>query len=116
LSANSDASANVRLLMYLLRSSYWISCQVESIAFDMDYRSRISRKKFEDACADLHDKFAQPILDAISKAGLDIVSYLISGIYNLQFCNRKTSRASSLLAERRERRWSKMPSRKQLES
>src|ERR1700761_14222 len=54
--------------------------QVESLAFDVDYRSKISRQKFEDACADLQDKFAQPILDAIAKAGLTVVRLFRSSI------------------------------------
>lgn len=65
LSANAEASASV-----------------ESIAFDVDYRSKISRTTFEAACADLKPRFAQPILDAITNAGLtldDISSVILTG-------------------------------------
>ncbi|KAI5119564.1 hypothetical protein M0805_005628 [Coniferiporia weirii] len=65
LSANTDATATI-----------------ESIAFDVDYRSKVSRSAFETACADLKPKFSQPILDAIRNAGLtldDITSVILTG-------------------------------------
>jgi hypoxia up-regulated 1 len=48
---------------------------VESIAFDIDYKSKMTRAAFEQACDDLKPRFAQPILDAIAHAGLTLVSY-----------------------------------------
>lgn len=65
LSANTEATASV-----------------ESIAFDIDYKTRVSRTAFEDACSDLRPKFAQPILDAIINAGLtldNITSVILTG-------------------------------------
>ncbi|TDL26892.1 actin-like ATPase domain-containing protein [Rickenella mellea] len=55
---------------------------VESVAFDIDYRSKVTRTNFEAACEDLRGRFAQPILDAISNAGLtldDIKSVILAG-------------------------------------
>lgn len=47
--------------------------QVESIAFDIDYRAKVTRSEFETACKDLQLKFAKPIFDALSNAGLSLV-------------------------------------------
>lgn len=55
---------------------------VESIAFDKDFRAKITRAAFESACDDLHSRFAQPILDALSNANLtvdDITSVILFG-------------------------------------
>ncbi|KAF8622291.1 hypothetical protein AX15_007154 [Amanita polypyramis BW_CC] len=53
LSANSEAVA-----------------QVESVAWDLDLRTKITREQFEEACADLKSQFAAPIYDALANAGL----------------------------------------------
>ncbi|TFY61102.1 hypothetical protein EVJ58_g4721 [Rhodofomes roseus] len=62
LSANSDATASV-----------------ESLAWDIDYRSKITRADFEIACKDLKGEFARPIFDALASAGmtLDSISSVI---------------------------------------
>lgn len=54
----------------ILSTNMEASSSIESIAFDMDFRTKITRAAFEDACADLHPRFAQPILDALTHAGL----------------------------------------------
>jgi hypoxia up-regulated 1 len=46
---------------------------VESIAWDIDYKSKMSREQFENACADLKPKFIEPITEAIANAGLTLV-------------------------------------------
>jgi hypoxia up-regulated 1 len=46
---------------------------VESVAFDIDYRSKVTRKEFESACSDMKLRFAKPIFDALSHAGLTLV-------------------------------------------
>lgn len=56
--------------MYLLLHDM----QIESLMNDEDYRSRISRTQLEDACVSFANKFGGPIQDALSKAGLQIVS------------------------------------------
>ncbi|EJD05176.1 actin-like ATPase domain-containing protein [Fomitiporia mediterranea MF3/22] len=65
LSANTEATASI-----------------ESLAFDIDYRTKITRSSLEAACSDLSPKFAQPVLDAIANAGLqldDIKSVILTG-------------------------------------
>jgi hypoxia up-regulated 1 len=55
---------------------------MESLAFDIDYRFKVTRKDFENWCEDLKGKFAQPIVEAIAKAGLtldDISSVILTG-------------------------------------
>ncbi|KAH8112056.1 actin-like ATPase domain-containing protein [Phellopilus nigrolimitatus] len=65
LSANTEASATV-----------------ESVAFDVDYRAKVTRAALETACADMKPKFAQPIVDALANAGLaldDVASVILTG-------------------------------------
>jgi hypoxia up-regulated 1 len=57
LSANQDAVAHV-----------------ESLAWDIDFKTKISRAAFEQACADLEPKFTQPLYDALKFAGLDLTN------------------------------------------
>ncbi|KAL6308933.1 actin-like ATPase domain-containing protein [Sparassis latifolia] len=55
---------------------------VESLAFDIDYRSKITRADFEIACKDLKGQFARPIFDALAKAGLalsNVTSVVLTG-------------------------------------
>lgn len=46
---------------------------VESLAWDIDFKTRVTRVEFEAECEDLEDKFAKPILDALQNAGLTLV-------------------------------------------
>ncbi|KZT68073.1 actin-like ATPase domain-containing protein [Daedalea quercina L-15889] len=65
LSANTDAMASV-----------------ESLAWDIDYRSKITRADFEIACKDLKGEFARPIFDALASAGMtlnNISSVILTG-------------------------------------
>ena len=43
------------------------------MAFDIDYRSKVSRAEFEGACKDLKIKFTKPIFDALANSGLTLV-------------------------------------------
>ncbi|KAG5337074.1 hypothetical protein C0989_010915 [Termitomyces sp. Mn162] len=55
---------------------------VESLAWDIDFRTKVLRADFEKACDDLKVKFVQPIFDALhaSKLSLDkITSVLLVG-------------------------------------
>ncbi|RDB23436.1 Hypoxia up-regulated protein 1 [Hypsizygus marmoreus] len=55
---------------------------VESLAWDIDFRSKVTRAAFESACGDLKGKFTQPIYDALNEAGLsldNITSVLLVG-------------------------------------
>lgn len=58
LSANSDSAVTI-----------------ESLIDDIDFKTRIARTAFEEACADLDNKWAKPILDAIAGSGLKLVSF-----------------------------------------
>lgn len=55
---------------------------VESIAWDIDYKSKITRAEFEKACADLKPRYAKPIVDALNAAGItldDVTSVILTG-------------------------------------
>jgi hypoxia up-regulated 1 len=65
LSANSDAMSTV-----------------ESVAFDIDFKTKVTRSEFENACEDLHSRFARPIYDALANAELslgNISSVILTG-------------------------------------
>ncbi|KAJ7146046.1 Hsp70 protein-domain-containing protein [Mycena epipterygia] len=65
LSANTEATATV-----------------ESIAWDIDFKTKITRASFEAVCEDLNDRFARPIEDALRNAGLtleNITSVILTG-------------------------------------
>ncbi|OAX37691.1 actin-like ATPase domain-containing protein [Rhizopogon vinicolor AM-OR11-026] len=65
LSANSDAMSTV-----------------ESVAFDIDFKAKVTRAQFENACKDLHPRFARPIHDALANAELslgNISSVILTG-------------------------------------
>lgn len=47
--------------------------QIESLAYDLDYKGKFSRAEFEAACKDLKLRFAVPILEALAHAGLKLV-------------------------------------------
>ncbi|KIJ60918.1 hypothetical protein HYDPIDRAFT_169952 [Hydnomerulius pinastri MD-312] len=55
---------------------------VESLAFDIDFKTKVTRAQFERACVDLRQNFAQPIHDALANAGLtleNISSVILTG-------------------------------------
>ncbi|KAF9481579.1 actin-like ATPase domain-containing protein [Pholiota conissans] len=65
LSANTDATA-----------------QVESLAWDIDFKQKITRAQFEEKCKDLKGQFAKPVEDALKNAGLtidNITSVILTG-------------------------------------
>ncbi|KAF9238683.1 heat shock protein 70 family [Melanogaster broomeanus] len=45
---------------------------VESVAFDVDFKTTVTREQFERACSDLRSRFAKPIYDALASAGLSL--------------------------------------------
>ncbi|KAM6493377.1 Heat shock protein 70 family [Amanita muscaria] len=56
--------------------------QVESVAWDLDLRTRVTRESFEKACADMKLQFSRPIRDALANAGLtmsNISSVILTG-------------------------------------
>ncbi|KAG1889585.1 uncharacterized protein F5891DRAFT_1214806 [Suillus fuscotomentosus] len=62
LSANSDATS-----------------AVESVAFDIDFKTKVACSEFEDICNDLHPRFARPTYDALANADLSLanISFVI---------------------------------------
>ncbi|KZT23014.1 actin-like ATPase domain-containing protein [Neolentinus lepideus HHB14362 ss-1] len=55
---------------------------VESLAFDIDYRSKVTRSAFEEACSDLSEHFIAPIHEALVRSGLtlnNISSIIMTG-------------------------------------
>ncbi|KAL0952397.1 hypothetical protein HGRIS_006673 [Hohenbuehelia grisea] len=55
---------------------------IESVAYDIDFRAKVTRAEFEDACADLQSRFAKPISEALANAGLtldNITSVILTG-------------------------------------
>ncbi|KIK97251.1 hypothetical protein PAXRUDRAFT_825149 [Paxillus rubicundulus Ve08.2h10] len=45
---------------------------VESVAFDLDFKTKVTREQFERACSDLRSRFAKPVYDALANAGLSL--------------------------------------------
>ncbi|KAJ3754158.1 Hsp70 protein-domain-containing protein [Lentinula raphanica] len=65
LSANTEAMSNV-----------------ESLAFDIDFRSKVSRAQFETACEDLKSRYVQPIINAMTNGKISsdkLVSVIFTG-------------------------------------
>ncbi|KAJ7650569.1 Hsp70 protein-domain-containing protein [Roridomyces roridus] len=65
LSANTEATATV-----------------ESLAWDIDFKAKITRTEFENVCQDLKGHYAKPIEDALLNAGLtldNITSVILTG-------------------------------------
>ncbi|CAK5271169.1 unnamed protein product [Mycena citricolor] len=55
---------------------------IESLAWDIDFKTKVSRAQFEEACEDLKGVFAVPIADALKNAGLtleNITSVILTG-------------------------------------
>ena len=50
--------------------------QIESLAYDIDYRGKFTRTEFEAACKDLKTRYAVPIREALVLAGLKLVRLL----------------------------------------
>ncbi|KAG2058975.1 hypothetical protein BDR06DRAFT_1028824 [Suillus hirtellus] len=52
---------------------------VESIAFDIDFKTKVACSEFEDVCNDLHPHFARPTYDALANADLSLanISFVI---------------------------------------
>jgi hypoxia up-regulated 1 len=78
LSANSDGTSTVSVARIdLISTRHRCDKQVESLAWDIDFRSKLTRASFEDACDDLKERFAQPIFNALDNAGLTLVISLL---------------------------------------
>ncbi|KAF8999790.1 Hsp70 protein-domain-containing protein [Cyathus striatus] len=66
----------------ILSANNEIVSTVESVAWDLDFKTRVTRSSFEAACDDLKPLFAQPITDALRNSGLsldNITSVIFAG-------------------------------------
>jgi hypoxia up-regulated 1 len=60
---------------------------IESLAWDIDFKTKVTRSAFESVCKDLKGKFAKPIEDALHNAGLTLVSLILSFFWFLSVDN-----------------------------
>ena len=51
--------------------------KVESVYNDVDFSMKVTRQEFENTCADMKVRFAQPIYDALDNANLTMVRALL---------------------------------------
>jgi hypoxia up-regulated 1 len=82
LSANTEAIATVRYCFAFPDTFGTDRAQVESLAWDIDFKAKVTRAEFEAACEDLKGHFSQPITDALSNAGLtldNVTSVILTG-------------------------------------
>jgi hypoxia up-regulated 1 len=66
----------------ILSANTEVTAQVESLAWDIDFKAKVTRAQFEEKCEDLRDLLAQPIVDALKNAGLtmdNITSVILHG-------------------------------------
>lgn len=47
--------------------------QIESLAYDLDYKAKFTRAQFETEARDLKHNFALPIQEALARSGLKLV-------------------------------------------
>jgi hypoxia up-regulated 1 len=66
----------------ILSANTEATAQVESLAWDIDFKHKITRAQFEEVCKDLKGHFATPVEDALKNAGLtmdNITSVILTG-------------------------------------
>ncbi|TFK48246.1 actin-like ATPase domain-containing protein [Heliocybe sulcata] len=56
----------------ILSANAEASSTIESVAFDIDFRSKVTRAAFEEACSDLSQRFTAPIHEALARSGLTL--------------------------------------------
>jgi len=69
-------------IKHILSANQEVISQVESAAWDIDFRTKLTRAEFEDACKDLSGKWTRPVRDALSNAGFtmdNITSVILHG-------------------------------------
>ena len=94
---------------------------IESLAWDIDFKTKVTRSAFESVCTDLKGQFAKPIEDALRNAGLTLVSVIPFQLcffknFILMISRRTTSLLLFLLEVVLGYQWSKLLSKKRLES
>jgi len=76
LSANAEASSRVRFALLSGQErnvTDGSEKKVESVYNDIDFSTKVTRQAFESICADMKDRFVQPIFDALDNANLTLV-------------------------------------------
>lgn len=66
----------------ILSANTEATAQIESLAWDIDFKHKVTRAQFEEACKDLKGHFATPVEDALKNAGLtmdNITSIILTG-------------------------------------
>ncbi|KAJ3743119.1 Hsp70 protein-domain-containing protein [Lentinula detonsa] len=66
----------------ILSANTEATSHVESLAFDIDFRSKVTRAQFETACEDLKSRYVQPIIDAMANGKISsdkLVSVILTG-------------------------------------
>ncbi|KAH9061968.1 Hsp70 protein-domain-containing protein [Lactarius vividus] len=69
-------------LKAILSANTEASARVESLLNDIDFSTKVTRQAFESACADMKDRFVQPIFDALDNSNLtlaDVDSVILTG-------------------------------------
>ncbi|KAH9025636.1 hypoxia up-regulated protein 1, partial [Lactarius pseudohatsudake] len=60
----------------ILSANTKASARVESLLNDIDFSMKVTRQAFESACADMKDRFVQPIFDSLNNSNLTLVCIL----------------------------------------
>ena len=92
---------------------------IESLAWDIDFKTKVSRSAFESVCTDLKGQFAKPIQDALRNAGLTLVCFFVlffSWFIHTSFSLRMMLLLLFSLEVAPGYRWCKLLSKKLLES
>lgn len=66
----------------ILSANTEATAQIESLAWDIDFKYKVSREQFEETCKELKGEFAKPIQDALKNAGLtieNVTSVILTG-------------------------------------
>jgi len=66
----------------ILSANTDVTSTVESLAWDIDFKTKVSRTEFESKCEDMKSQFTQPIGEALKNAGLtldNITSVILTG-------------------------------------
>ncbi len=59
--------------MLVRQSTNVFDVQIESLAYDLDYKGKFTRAQFETEARDLKHNFALPIQEALARSGLKLV-------------------------------------------
>ena len=60
----------------ILRANTEAVAMVEILAWDIDFKTKVTRSAFESVCTDLKGQFAKSIEDALRNAGLTLVNII----------------------------------------